>query len=233
MARTVSGVKAFALAVLLLVFAVPASALTLDDLGCSKTAEGWLCPKDPVITADIVLTNDVVCLSSNETAACTTDCAALVDIGCYSTMKPAQPLAVSLCADLIKTNETLYDYSCTTQTVSQEYDALINPEVIDYSQCSKTTDTSENSSLYVITCPFAGRTAAFSGSFVNETFYAAGLSGLGAGAGFDLAALLSQNAAYLLLLILLAAVAWWAFRPGGPAGGGPAAPRRKRRERYV
>lgn len=242
MARKTILVKAIFAAWLLLVFAAQAYGLTFEDVGCSAVEGGTLCPKDPLITADLVFTSEITCLSSNTTGCTGADCADIIDIGCYSTMKPAKPITFQVCSDLVQSNGTTYDYSCSDQVVTNEYDAIIVPDAIDFTQCTKTLDAAvdaDDVSLYVIQCPkVTGKTVSYFGSFVNETFFVAEYT---ATEGFDAAAFFSQNAAYIILVIALAAVLAWFFRPGSEARTEKVfsrekreeAPKRKRRERYA
>lgn len=202
------------LASILLVLLVPSASAQLEDLGCTKTSSGYSCPQLAIASnAEVTYLDDVECYST-ENATCTTDCSGLVDIGCFGFVKVNRGVSYNACDTLVNATDISYNRNCRTEALApgDNFTVLMNPEIIDYSACSKTTEEG----IYIIHCPYFGRV-----QYINASVVPEGLVLLSAA---DIPGITTETIIVLALAIAIMIVALWILRPKGK----PGVPRRRR-----
>lgn len=216
-------IPAIAAIVLIAVFASASFAQSpLEDAGCTKVGADYACPQAALAT-DILATylDDVECYSTGN-ATCTADCAGLVDIGCFAFLEINNNVPYRACDVVVNKTDISYNRNCQDAAISagSNATAMLDPAIIDYSNCSKQF----GDGIYIIHCPYFGRTQYLNASVVPEGLFVIDAADL---QGFTI----SLEAAIILVLVAaIAFVSLWVLRPA-KAGAAAGERRLRRRER--
>ncbi len=217
-------IKQALVAPFLLAFLVPFASLAqspLEDAGCTRGGTDYYCPQVSFASLEVTYLDDVECYSTgNQT--CTNDCKELVDIGCFGFVAVNRDAQHRVCDVFVNATTVSYYRDCRDEVLrgGTNVTLLLNPEIIDYSACSKNF----TEGLYVIHCPYSGRV-----QYANVSILQDGMVILSAA---DIPGTSLETVLIISLVVAIALVAFWVLRPAraGAAAGERRLRRRERRQ---
>lgn len=179
----------------------------LSGQGCSYINGEWRCQIPvSVVDAEAVLIEDIGCFSTDGGYA---------DLGCITLITLTKDVTVQDCKYGVVGDEIVYD-PCQEVTLA-EGDSLIaevNPDMVDYSGCTKTT----NESFYMTLCPYAGKKVTFSGllDLGENNDNAAIITEMQTAKDTGVGQLVFDNLLYIILIVAIIIIAYWVFAPHKP-----------------
>ena len=193
-----------------------------EEEGCTLIGDAYYCFMEAYIYGvNGKFLENIVC-SGLENIDCTSNCAEYMDFGCSTSIELQGPVLTEFWYKKIVDDEITDEYMDKELGVGT-YEATIDPSLVDYSKCTK----SSNEFAYIFNCSYTGKEISFGATILEfegeYEFIIFDIGEPGAG-GADIVGFIWNNIMYVILIVVIAIVSWQVLRPKPAKKKGKRAP---------
>lgn len=179
---------------------------------CEEVDGGWNCPElNFEFDVPITFSDNISCYAEPGVTSCSDDCSQVVLL-CSSTVRFPENTYLTLKYKRVLSQTNFENMSTEILFLaSQDYEAAISPEAVDFSRCTQEFD--EEFSTLFLTCPTYNGKSYLSGLSILPDFLI--IFDLEEIEGVDVGSFLYNNLVYIILAVIIITMLIWIIKSKG------------------